>query len=402
MPTDPGRLTPDRRDSDRAHVCLLATADWDAPLWTNKQYMARELGMAHDVTYVESIGLRRPRPSLADIRRITARLRRSDHGGRPPERGVAVVRPLTIPIHHAATRRVNERLLARTVADWIGDGTRPRVLWTYSPLTYGLEQHAERVVYHAVDLLGAYPGIPASLIEDAERRLARHGAMAIASSAVVRAHLERVGFADVLDWPNVAEVAPFAAAASTTTGRSRRIVFGGNITPYKVDLHLVERLAVELPSAELVLAGPLDEGGAGAWADPRRLERQGVTLTGTLTVDELAALYATAAVGIIPYVANDYTHGVNPLKLFEYVAAGLAVVSTPVPSVAELAEQGAIGPDDLRVETDPDLFVAAVDKLAHAPDQQTAARRTALAAEHSWERRGGAARDLIGALVCPR
>ena len=52
---------------------------------------------------------------------------------------------------------------------------------------------------------------------------------------------------------------------------------------------------------------------------------------------ELAHLYRQCTVGLIPYVVNDYTQGVSPLKTYEYLAAGLCVVSTGVPSVSPVA-----------------------------------------------------------------
>jgi len=382
----------------RVNICLLATADWNAPLWTNKQYMARELGVAHDVLYVESIGLRRPRLDLADLRRIAERLKPSESISRPPEPGVTVAKPRTVPFHNRATRGLNERLLARTVGEWLDDTSRPRVLWTYSPLTYGLERHADHVVYHCVDLLGAYPGVSNELIERSERALAASGHVtAIASSGVVGEHLEDMGFSDVLDWPNVADTDPFRDRARKSERTPRRVVFGGNVTPYKVDLDLLERLAREVDGIDLVLAGPLDEGGAGVWSDPERLRELGVTLTGTLTLDELADLYATATVGVIPYHINEYTAGVNPLKLFEYLASGLAVVSTPVPSVASLE----LDPNDLRVEADAADFTAAVDELAVIPSQEQLNFRGEVADENSWKVRGATARALISDLIRP-
>jgi teichuronic acid biosynthesis glycosyltransferase TuaH len=373
----------------RAHICLLSTADWNAPLWTNKQYMARELGVAHDVLYVESIGLRRPRLDLADLRRIIDRLKPTQSIERPLEPGVTVAKPRTVPLHNRATRRLNEHLLERTVSTWIADTDQQRVLWTYSPLTYGLERHADHVVYHCVDLLGAYPGVSKDLIERSEQALAHGAVTAIASSGVVREHLEDMGFSDVIDWPNVADTEPFRA---DPTGRiAGRVVFGGNVTPYKVDLELVQRIAREVENVDLVLAGPVDEGGAGVWSDPERLRDLGVTLTGTLTLDELADLYATATVGVIPYLINEYTRGVNPLKLYEYLASGLAVVSTPVPSVIELD----LDPLDLRVEADPASFVDAVRELIPIPRQERLNFRRKVADKNSWSRRGVDARTMI-------
>ena len=60
-----------------ADVIVLATADWDHPLWTNKQHTAVSLAaLGHRVLYVESLGLRPPRKGAADLPRMLKRLRR--------------------------------------------------------------------------------------------------------------------------------------------------------------------------------------------------------------------------------------------------------------------------------------------------------------------------------------
>ena len=60
-----------------ADVIVLATADWDHPLWTNKQHTAVSLAaLGHRVLYVESLGLRPPRKGAVDLPRILKRLRR--------------------------------------------------------------------------------------------------------------------------------------------------------------------------------------------------------------------------------------------------------------------------------------------------------------------------------------
>jgi glycosyltransferase involved in cell wall biosynthesis len=391
------------RDRDeepgRAAVLLLSTADWDAPLWTNKQHMARELARSNDVTYVESLGLRRPRLDLADARRIVRRLRprRPDRAGaRPVPPAVRLVRPLVLPLHTGPTRPLQRRLVRRATAGW-SSTVGPRVLWTYSPLTYGLEERTAHRVYHAVDLLGAYPGIPEAAVDAAERHLATLGTTAIASSPPVRAHLLEQGFEQVVDWPNVGEVEPFATRAGGRDRHPHRVVFGGNLTPYKVDLELVETLARSHPELDVVLAGPLDEGGAGRWSAATRLTEHGVRLTGPLPVPALVELYTSAAVGIIPYRRTPYTRGVDPLKLFEYLAAGLPVVATDLPGIRAAGD--GLGPGDLVLAGDDAAFVAAVAERARCPAPADIDRRVAVARDHSWERRGDEARRLVRELV---
>ena len=60
-----------------ADFIVLATADWDHPLWTNKQHVAVALAAeGNRVLYVESLGLRSAQRTGRDLKRILKRLRR--------------------------------------------------------------------------------------------------------------------------------------------------------------------------------------------------------------------------------------------------------------------------------------------------------------------------------------
>ena len=74
-----------------ADVVLLATADWDHPLWTNKQHVAVALAAeGHRVLYVESLGLRPAQATARDLSRILKRLRRGLRGPRRVRPGIWV------------------------------------------------------------------------------------------------------------------------------------------------------------------------------------------------------------------------------------------------------------------------------------------------------------------------
>jgi hypothetical protein len=44
----------------------------------------------------------------------------------------------------------------------------------------------------------------------------------------------------------------------------------------------------------------------------------------------------SATVGLIPFIPNDLTHAVSPIKLFEYMAAGIPVVSARLQATERL------------------------------------------------------------------
>ncbi|MFC3504751.1 glycosyl transferase family 1 [Micromonospora krabiensis] len=378
-----------------ANVLMLGTAEWDSPIATNQHYVARELARSATVTFVESLGLRRPTLRRDDVVRMAARVRRAmgdreTPAQRPRPAGAHVVSPIVLPVHRTPTRPLNRALLRRATADWLAS-PRPRVLWTFTPVTYGLEEAADVVVYHCVDLLATFPGVDGVAVARGERSLSSRTAVAIATSSAVHEHLVAAGFPRVDLLPNVADVSVFTAASRPAAERRPAVLFSGNLTVHKLDLPLLESVATAVRGhGELLLAGPLAAGGGSFDAELRRLEDLGARHLGVLTPAQLAEVAGTCAVGLIPYAINDYTRGVSPLKCFEYLSSGLAVLSTGLPAVTELAG------------TNPHVTAAAAAELpARVPEllqpvgDEIHGARMASAAEHGWEGRGALLRELL-------
>jgi glycosyltransferase involved in cell wall biosynthesis len=100
----------------------------------------------------------------------------------------------------------------------------------------------------------------------------------------------------------------------------------------------------------------------------------------------------------MPFAGNRATRYISPTKTPEYLAAGLPVVSTPVPDVvATYAEIGAV-----RIATGVDGWVAAVGDALR--DGRTAARAAvdAFLARGSWDRTWERMSDLVEEAVAAR
>lgn len=372
-------------------VLVQGTADWNQPIATNQHYMVREISAVYPVLFVESLGLRRPELSRADLGRIVNRLRPRPASGnhRDVPSGVTVASPKVAPIHTGLVSKVNRKLLERTVQDW-RSSSDVKIYWTYSPVTYGFEREADVAVYHCVDLYGEYPGIDSAMVDAAERALAATGITAIGSSEVVVEHLRTVGFQNVLYWPNVADTAELvrATADEPDTARSGAI-FSGNLSEKKIDFDILRALLKA--GVELHLAGPMGEGGGSSQTLVNDLVAQGAQYHGTLSFPELSKEMTKRKVGLIPYQLNAYTLGVSPLKTYEYLAAGLSVVSTDLPGVTALAPH-------VTVTTTQQGFVDSC--LSQLDDRSDALpERLAIAEEHSWTGRGRDARSLLQRLI---
>ena len=121
----------------------------------------------------------------------------------------------------------------------------------------------------------------------------------------------------------------------------------------RVDLALLETVA-HGRGLPVVVAGPASP------EDVARLERAGVVVLGPVHHDLVPGILRRAAVGLVPHRVNEFTTSMDPMKLLEYLAAGLPVVTTPLPGVGALSSR-------VLVADGPSEFVEAVRHAAALP-----------------------------------
>ena len=114
--------------------------------------------------------------------------------------------------------------------------------------------------------------------------------------------------------------------------------FAGNITDQRLDFDAIKAVADAFPEATIVLMGPLDEPVRGLARMP-----QNVVCVEPQKYEDVPVFLAQFDVGIVPYLATEFNLGSSPLKVHEYLAVGLPVVGTALPSVEEYGDLAAIG-----------------------------------------------------------
>jgi glycosyltransferase involved in cell wall biosynthesis len=339
-----------------ADILLISTADWDNPYWTNKQHVAVELGRrGHRVLYLESQGLRRPTATARDLRRIWQRLKKALRRPRRVRDNVWVSSPVLIPFQRSALiRKLNRRVLALQIRIWLWMvGLRPRILWTYSPLTTELYDTGlyGMLVYHAVDDIKAQPGMPRDAIASAEAALARRADVIFATAPHIHETLKALN-AECHYFPNVADFAHFNTALSGATQipddiariPGPRIGFIGAVSGYKMDFALLRAVADARPDWSIILIGEVGEGDP--WTDITTLSgAPNIHLMGGRPYASLPGYLKAFDVAILPSHINEYTRSMFPMKFFEYLAAGRPVVATPLPALAGHTEVAALRSD---------------------------------------------------------
>jgi glycosyltransferase involved in cell wall biosynthesis len=117
----------------------------------------------------------------------------------------------------------------------------------------------------------------------------------------------------------------------------------------------------------------------------RRIRRSNVHFLGPKPYPDLGAYLHHSDVCLIPFVTNLLTQCVSPLKVFDYVAAGKPVVSTPLPELEGLPYcWQAARPRD---------FCRAIEAAVATPADPAALAR--FRAEHTFAQRVATLRQLV-------
>ncbi len=372
-------------------ICL--AHDWDSDP-TSKTHIMRILSERRRILWVDSIGMRRPSATTRDLGRIVTKLRSGLAGVREAERNLFVLSPLVLPLPGVrAADRLNAGLLVvrlRQICRRLG--MRRPILWTFMPNVAGLLGRLDErlVVYHCVDEYAAFSGVPREAIARMERELVARADLVFVSSATLETERRRINPDTHLVLHGV-DVEHFAKALDAATavpaemlGLPRPVIgFFGLIADW-VDVDLIRAIAMARREWSFVLVGKIA-------TDVRRLqELPNVRLLGRKPYETLPSHCRGFDVGIVPFRTNELTLRANPLKLREYLAAGLPVVATPLPEVARYAGL-------VHLATDAAGFIAAIEASLAERDPESAGRRVEAMRAESWRRRVGELTALIAA-----
>ena len=182
--------------------------------------------------------------------------------------------------------------------------------------------------------------------------------------------------------------APPGRRAAPSPSGVFHVGFVGSLRPWHGLALLVEafgRLQALVPDARLVIVGDGPERAALADDVARRGLLSRTQFIGAVAPADVPGYLHSLDVAAAPY--PDYPHFYfSPLKLFEYMAAGLPIVASRIGQVSEVLRDNETGL--LCAAGDAAELAAALARLAHDPDLRArlggAARAVALR-DHTWE-----------------
>jgi glycosyltransferase involved in cell wall biosynthesis len=237
-----------------------------------------------------------------------------------------------------------------------------------------LPRKPDYLIYDCMDNWAAFPGASDDMA-DREVQLCEAADRIWVTSRGLAARLEGK-FASKLEYlPNAADVGHFQPVPSMKVRTARPVLgFVGWMGEW-FDDELVASVSRLLRGWDILLVGPDRR----TRAQKARLIQPNIHYLGVKAYEDLPRFLASVDVAMIPLRLDDLVRCVNPVKLYEYLAAGIPVVSTPLPEVVPHEAEGV-----LELASDPAEFASAAQRLLGSAQ---AAKCQEIARNNSWRAR---------------
>ncbi|HLT30091.1 MAG TPA: glycosyltransferase [Myxococcaceae bacterium] len=381
-----------RKRALRGRDLVVFSNDWDGdPL--SKTHIMRILARDNRILWVNSIGNRAPRIDGHDLRRIANKLQRFTEGVKEVEPNIFVFSPLAVPLYGSPAVRALNGVLLRAQLKRVMQQLhfeRP-ISWSFLPSSAPVSGTLgeDYVVYHCVDEFSAFTDTNGAHIASLESDLLAKADLVVTSSGILEEEKKKQNAHTVLvrhgvDFKHFSKALdPKLEIPEALRALPKPIIgFFGLIAPW-VDLEAIEKVARDHPTGSVVLLGKVAPD-----ADVSRLEAlPNVHFMGRRPYSELPAWCKGFDVALMPFVIDRLTLNSNPLKVREYLAAGLPVVSSDLPEVTQLGL--------CHIARDADDFPKKVRAALKAGGGPTRARAERIRHE-SWEARVDSIRDAVG------
>jgi glycosyltransferase involved in cell wall biosynthesis len=370
-------------------IICLSSHFWDERWFRKQEFMSRFA--AHNrVLFVEpSFSMaRKPEGFLREVATnrwflpsVEAR-QQSLHLFKPP-RGLP---KWSDPRIEALNYRWYGSLVARAAREL---GFRETILWTYSPrwrAALDVIPH-EHLVFDLVDDLAAYAGESGAMVEQIERSVSALVQRTDLLVVTAKTLLERYGpeartSVQVANGFDAGKFSPDrieGGAPRELLGIPRPIMgFIGTLFGY-LDFELLERVARTHGDKSLVLVGPTEAHAEDAVA--QLVEQPNVYHLGAQPQAAVPAFVANFDVCLNPFRQSRVAKSVNPLKVYEYLAMGRPVVSTPMEALQREEAAPAVAFADGAED-----FCAAIERCLLDDDQAARESRRKAVADYSWQR----------------
>lgn len=349
---------------------------------TSKHQVMKVLSRDRKVLWINSVSMRTPKFNKSDFSRVLLKIKSFSQGIELVSENFFVFTPLILPFPgNAFVRRVNYYILLLSIKYYVKKlRLYPYHIWTFIPTMVNLIGHLKesKVVYYCVDEWSKFSFLDGTLMQKLERELLQKSDIVITTATTLYADKQQYAANCLLvphgvDWSHFSQALTVDRALPNDMRSLKKPVIGffGLIHDW-IDLDLIVFLATKRPMWSFVLIGKSSVDMSGV------AQFRNIHLFGQMPYAQLPDYCRAMDVALIPFKLNDLTIHVNPIKLREYLAAGLPVVSTNLPEVAQYSHLVEIGKTN-------DEFLEKIEKCLQENSDVHRQARSAAMMKETWE-----------------
>lgn len=375
----------------RGRDILCFSHDWSGdPL--SKTHLMRILARDNRILWVNAIANRAPTASKKDFLRIVRKLAAFTESVKEVEPNIFVLNPLAVPAYgNAAVRKLNQRFLRSQVVRAMRRMRFERPInMVFNPAAGLLAGRLgeEKLIYYCVDEYTAFTGASSGL-KEIEEHLFRTADLVVVSAEKLLESKRKFNKNTFLvrhgtDWKHFRKALDETTEIPVEIADLPRPIIGfhGLLADW-VDFELIKKVAERFWNGSVVLIGKI---AVDAEEKVKILDEvRNVHFLGRRPYEQLPAFCRGFDVAINPFMINELTLAANPLKVREYLAAGVISVSTDIPEVRVL--------ENCLVGTGHEDFLA---KIETALSRTSSRREISDSVRHeSWEAKVEELRELL-------
>ena len=358
------------------------------------EHLIRQFLPTNRVLWVEITGMRTPKLNLYDLKRAIGKVKRlvkgaesveSSSRGIPPN--IHLSSPVTLPFpSFSAVRHLNSSTLEYTIRrETAALGFEDFGVITTLPMTADsvLKVGAAWSLYYCPDEWSLWPGLDRDLIANWEAKLLSSvDGIVVTSEKLKGTKSLPTKPARIVN--HGVDVDHFSKANRSST--KNRVCFFG-LFDERIDQELLAYISKALPDVSFEIIGPVQ---CSIRSD---LLGSNVIWTGHVPYQTLPGRLADSSVLILPYVKNELTDNINPLKVKECLATGKPVVAT---AIAELKNMSHV-----YIANDQEEFIDQLKSAIAAKNYDNVSVIESMAA-FSWKQKAAELSSILSEIMAKK
>ena len=359
--------------------------DWFAENKTSSHHISERLARNNRILYIECPGLRAPKGTGRDVKKLFSKVFKSLRGPRKINDNLYIYTLFQLPFHkYAAVRWINTLLVLLSVnlLKFFLKLKNP-ILWFVVPHLYMVPDNIKSLckVYYCIDDYAGIPDVDINAVEEMDRQMTIKADIVFLASDTLyeqkkalndNVHLSPHG----VDFDHFNRVHQNDTIIPDDISAIKKPVIGCfGLIDERIDLELIRHMAEKKADWNFIFIGRLD-------VDQNPCEGlANVHFIGRRPYAELPNYAALFDVTLMPYKPEHRMNiNCNPLKLREYLSTGLPVVSARIPQVEQYT-------DVIQIEDSPKGFINAIEKAINEDKSLHIKNRLDRVKECTWDAR---------------